>query len=143
MKDESDYIKCRNENCDNECKKNRLEYRQDGFCSVKCGNLFWWRRHNEFDKYRKCYCQRCGNSFNYNIDTHHVVVNRLISYDYGNLCHSCSFKDKQEAEKELNNKIREENRKIVCDWCGKLYIWKDSVAVNKDVYCSKRCEAHL
>ena len=93
----------------------QFDYQKDGYCSHDCS-----RRHSR--DYR--YCTTCGK--------------RVLRLEGSWFCIDCRVKMEMETIK-----AKKESRQIRCDWCGKIYAWKDSTSLKRDVYFSKRCEAHL
>ena len=106
------------------------DYAKDGFCSATHGNQYAeYREHYSSRKY----CVECEKAYIFaNVSPGYLTSGR----DY--ICPSCVKKAKEEKEK-----YTWEHTRFQCDWCGKSYYRKESTAIKKEVYCSKKCEAHL
>ena len=112
------------------------DYWKDGFCSDYCANKVSLNK----------YCSVCGKRGNGDVKK---VPNHNYRCGYSYICTSCAIKEEERKKEENDRKKKYEEElkageynKLRCDWCGKIYVKKDSTALKQDKYCCKKCEDH-
>mgnify|MGYP000864490731 FL=1 len=108
------------------------------FCSVECANTVnsqHLRKHNAAQKLTRIQrtCEQCGKSFTISPG----AFNRP-GYDMGRFCsRACQVERKRQIRGEAHP-LKVPYVQLTCQWCGKTYEQKPSVAP-KSRFCSRTC----